>query len=103
MTLQHIGTLFDGYLQKKSVEKKPPHELAGSVDLIVAEVGLTKRFTYGYWLRLVKKSGFNYWEINDLCKRSRDLSAKYNKGGFFTNALLGKNGKNNNAITSKSV
>lgn len=64
-----------------------PHELADSVNQIIALVGTQPRYGYGYWLRLVKKSGKNFFEIEKLVK---EAAGKEKKGGFLTNKLLGK-------------
>ena len=81
---------------KLSVVKVPRHEIAASVDEIVALVGVDKTYNYGYWLRKVKQSGMCFPEILGVLKEARDLPDKYNKGGFITNKLSGKkNAKTN--------
>lgn len=81
---------------KKKVTKLPPHELAASVNEIVALVGISDKYDYGYWLRLVKKSKFSFPEVLGVLKEARDLPGKYNCGGFITNKLLGKKKTNGN-------
>lgn len=67
--------------------EKPPHELADSVNQIIALVGVTPKYPYGYWLRLVKKSKMTVFDIEKLVK---EAAGKEKKGGFLTNKLLRK-------------
>ena len=72
------------YLVKKV---SPPHQLSASVDEIIKICPLTKRFTYGMWLKKVKLSGKSYNDILYLISKSEKLDEKYNVCGYISNSL----------------
>jgi hypothetical protein len=76
------------YMKPKA--KAPSHELAASVNEIIALVGTSKQYDYGYWLRKVKTSRMSFCEVLGVLKEARDLPGKYNQGGFITNKLCRK-------------
>ncbi len=73
--------------------KAPKHELSASVNEIIKVVGEEKGYGYGYWLKLVKKSGLSFGGIMGLLKSIENMDKKYPKGAVLTNKLLNKNGK----------
>lgn len=70
--------------------KAPKHPLAASVNEILKFVGENKKYTYGYWLRLVSKSGKTYGEILSLIKSLEKMDKKYPRGAVLTNKLMDK-------------
>lgn len=75
--------------------KAPKHELAASVNEIIQVVGKHKKYGYGYWLGLVRRSGKSYTEILGLLKELKAMDAKYPKGAVLTNKLIGKRNEKN--------
>ncbi len=71
-------------------DKAPPHEIAATVNEIVALVGITPKYGYNYWLGKVKRSGVRYTEIFGILKEVQNMDSKYSKGGRITNILSGK-------------
>lgn len=74
---------------KKTDKKKTPHEKAAIVDEIIALVGESKKYNYGYWLRKIGKISFG--EMQGILKQVRNADPKYNKGGMLTNILKKRN------------
>lgn len=72
---------------KESGEKKKetPHEKAAIVNEIIALVGESKKYNYGYWLRMIGAISFS--EMQGILKQVQGADAKYNKGGMLTNIL----------------
>jgi len=68
-------------------KKAPPHEISASCDEIIKICPLDKKHGYGYWLRLVKKSGKSYNDILYLTGKAKGLDEKFNKCGFVVNQL----------------
>lgn len=79
--------------EKKEVKKRPPnHELAATVDEVVKVIPLTARYGYGYWLKLIKRSGVSYTEmfgiLKEISNMGNDKTGKpYNKAGTLVNKL----------------
>ena len=73
----------------KSIKKKTeaPHELADMTELIRKTYGFTKRYTRGFWLKRLKKSGLSYFSLKKLIKQSEELDKKYNIVGWIVNKL----------------
>jgi len=67
--------------------KTPPHELSACVDEIIKICPVTKEYSYTYWLRKVKKSGLNLYQVEQLLAKSQELDKKYSKCGFIVNCL----------------
>lgn len=73
-----------------SKKRKPSHELAMSVQEIIDVVGESKKYGFGYWLGIVKRSKKSYTEIMGILKELEGLPSKYNKGAVLTNKLCKK-------------
>ena len=72
--------------------KGPTHELAATVDEISKIVPLTKRYGFGFWLKLVQRSGVSYTEmfgiLKEISKAGVDKTGKpYNKGALLVSKL----------------
>jgi len=74
-------------LQVVQQNTNAPHELADSVNYIIAAVGSTKRYNYGYWLSKVKRKGLTFFQVKQLVDKANGLDGKYNKGGFLSNQM----------------
>jgi len=78
-------------IKKTEVKKRTPnHELAMSVQTILDIVGVSKKYGFGYWLGVVKRSKKGYTEIIGILKELDGLPSKYNKGATLTNKLCKK-------------
>ena len=64
-----------------------PHELAASVNYIKRYIGFTKKYSGGYWLSKIKKSGKTNYQIRQLVDEAMTFDRKYNRGGYLTNSL----------------
>lgn len=71
-------------------EKKPPHEIAATVDLIEAARLFSPKYGYTYWLGKVKRAGVSYNEMVGILKEISGMDPKYSKGGRLTNVLTEK-------------
>lgn len=80
---QQTFKLFE-FKEKKS---KAPHELASIVDQIGEVTEFTKKYSYEFWLRKVKRSKLNYNEILNLVENAKKMDSKYNKGGWLNNKI----------------
>lgn len=88
-----------GIAQKRVTDKtkKPPHQHAATVDLIV-EAGLTtKKYNYKYWLGKIHSAGIDFNEMVGILKEIRGMDPKYNKGGRLTNLLTERSKQKKNA------
>ena len=79
--------------QKNNTKRPPNHELAATVDEVVKIIPLTPRYGYGYWLKLIQRSGVSYTEmlgmLKDISKMGNDKFGKpYNKAGTLVNKLI---------------
>ena len=66
------------------------HEIGASSEYIKQKIGFTKKYSRGYWLGLIKKSGKNNFSIQRIVNKALDLPDNYNKGGYVTNQLQSK-------------
>ena len=73
-------------LKSRSVEWAP-HELAATVNSIIAIVGDHPKYNYRYWLGKVKRSGKTFTGMHGILKGIADMDKKYSKGGRLTNIL----------------
>ena len=78
-------------LQQRGTGTTAPHELADSVDLIMAftENDPKGRWGYKYFLGIVKRSGRSFESVKCILKDMIDCPHKM-RGGAITNRLLGK-------------
>lgn len=88
-----MQSLFDILKEKQVAKKKgPSHELAATVQEIIDLVGATKKYGFGYWLGVVKRSGISFSEMQGILKEVRNADAKYPKGALLT-VIIKRNGK----------
>ena len=82
--MQQIGL----FIKKKEISKKAPsHWLADIVNQIIELVGENKKYSYGFWLAKIKRSGKSWGDCMQIIKKAKGLDSKYNKGGFINNSL----------------
>lgn len=91
--VQSIATVFGDLSAFMQPQKRgATHELAATVDEISKVVPLTKRYGFGFWLKLVQKSGVSYTQmfgiLKEIARIGNDKQGKpYNKGAVLTSKL----------------
>lgn len=86
-----IGSLLSSIVGTPT-KGQPTHEIAATVDEITKVIPLTKRYGFGFWLKLVKQSGVSYTEMFALLKEVKNMGndktgKPYNKAGTLVNKL----------------
>jgi hypothetical protein len=90
-TTQSISSVLSVLAKVPSV-KGPTHELAATVDEISKVVPLTKKYGFGFWLKLVQKSRVSYTEmfgiLKEISRATVDKTGRpYNKGALLVSKL----------------
>lgn len=78
-------------LKGKEFEKKKrpaPHEKSATVDEIIKVVGLSPKYGYGYWLRMIGNRSFG--EVMGMLKDIQGAPSRFPKGALLTNKLRKK-------------
>lgn len=75
----------DGFAEKKTRSGGSQTWVCASE--IDRNIGFTKQYNRGFWLRAISRSGVTYNELCGLLKEANAMDSKYNRAGWLYNKM----------------